>query len=53
MIEWVPLDRVLALVAGNELLGSGSLVGLLYLLAQRSKASGSEGEAVDPASLAD
>lgn len=53
VIEWVPLDRVLALVAGNELLGSGSLVGLLYLLAQRGKASGGEGEGVDPAPLAD
>jgi 8-oxo-dGTP pyrophosphatase MutT (NUDIX family) len=42
-IEWVPLARVLGLVAKGEILGSGSLVGLLYLLARRGAASsGSE-----------
>jgi 8-oxo-dGTP pyrophosphatase MutT (NUDIX family) len=35
-IEWVPIGQVLDLVRKGELLGSGSLVGLLYLLAQRS-----------------
>lgn len=34
-IEWVPLVRVLDMVAAGEILGSGSLVGLLYLLARR------------------
>jgi 8-oxo-dGTP pyrophosphatase MutT (NUDIX family) len=35
-IEWVPLSRVLDVVAKGEILGSGSLVGLHYLLARRS-----------------
>jgi 8-oxo-dGTP pyrophosphatase MutT (NUDIX family) len=34
-IEWVSLARVLDLVAKGEILGSGSLVGLLYVLARR------------------
>jgi 8-oxo-dGTP pyrophosphatase MutT (NUDIX family) len=37
-IEWVSLDRILTLVARGEILGSGSLVGLLYLLARRAEA---------------
>lgn len=42
-IEWVPLSRVLDLAAKGEILGSGSLVGLLYLLARRDAgSSGSE-----------
>lgn len=35
VVEWVPLDDVLRLVRDGELLGCGSLVGLLYVLAQR------------------
>lgn len=35
-IEWVPLSAVLDLVSKGELLGSGSLVGLLYYLARRA-----------------
>jgi 8-oxo-dGTP pyrophosphatase MutT (NUDIX family) len=35
-IEWVPLARVLDLVSKGEILGSGSLVGLLYVLARRA-----------------
>jgi 8-oxo-dGTP pyrophosphatase MutT (NUDIX family) len=34
-IEWVPLDRVTELARKGEILGSGSLVGLLYVLARR------------------
>lgn len=34
-IDWVPLDQVLELVRKGEILGSGSLVGLLYVLAKR------------------
>jgi 8-oxo-dGTP pyrophosphatase MutT (NUDIX family) len=32
-IDWIPMSTVLGLVARGELLGSGSLVGLLYYLA--------------------
>jgi hypothetical protein len=35
-VAWVPLSSVLELVHRGELLGSGSLVGLLYFLAQKS-----------------
>jgi len=35
-IEWVPLGQVLELVQKGEVLGSGSIVGLLYLLARRN-----------------
>lgn len=34
-LEWVPLSRVTALAARGELLGSGTLVALLYYLASR------------------
>lgn len=34
-IAWVPMGAVLELVRKGEVLGSGSLVGLLYVLAQR------------------
>jgi ADP-ribose pyrophosphatase len=37
-IEWVPLSRVPELAARGELLGSGTLVGLLYYLASRGGA---------------
>lgn len=36
IIEWVPMSSVLELVRKGEVLGSGSLVGLLYLLARRA-----------------
>ncbi|MFF3071040.1 GntR family transcriptional regulator [Kitasatospora sp. NPDC057936] len=34
-IEWIPLADVPGLIAGDELLGSGTLVALLHLLANR------------------
>jgi 8-oxo-dGTP pyrophosphatase MutT (NUDIX family) len=34
-VAWVPLSTVLDLVSKGELLGSGSLVGLLYYIARR------------------
>lgn len=34
-VEWVPLSSVVKLAATGEVLGSGSLVGLMYFLAQR------------------
>ena len=39
-VEWVPLSRVAELAARQELLGSGTLVALLYYLASRSGATG-------------
>ena len=39
-VEWVPLSRVPELAARQELLGSGTLVGLLYYLASRGGAAG-------------
>ncbi|MDT0343972.1 NUDIX hydrolase [Streptomyces litchfieldiae] len=35
-IEWVPLDRVRGLIDRREIVSSGSLVGLLYLLMDES-----------------
>ena len=34
-VSWVPMNTILELVRKGEVLGSGSLVGLLYLLASR------------------
>ncbi|MGH4017219.1 MAG: NUDIX domain-containing protein [Pseudonocardiaceae bacterium] len=39
-IEWVSLSRIPELAARQELLGSGTLVGLLYYLASRGGAAG-------------
>jgi 8-oxo-dGTP pyrophosphatase MutT (NUDIX family) len=39
-IEWVPLSRVPQLAARQELLGAGTLVGLLYYLISRGHAAG-------------
>jgi 8-oxo-dGTP pyrophosphatase MutT (NUDIX family) len=39
-VAWVPLTSVVGLAAKGELLGSGSLVGLLYFLAKRSESRG-------------
>lgn len=36
-IEWVPMSAVFELISKGEVLGSGSLVGLLYWLAQRGR----------------
>lgn len=53
-IEWVPLDQVLDLVKDGSLLGSGSLVGLLYVLASGiERRSGGHGQGVDPPALPD
>jgi 8-oxo-dGDP phosphatase len=38
-IDWVPLSAVAKLASEGELLGSGSLVGLLYLLNERATGS--------------
>ncbi|WP_414504430.1 NUDIX domain-containing protein [Streptomyces sp. NEAU-L66] len=35
-IEWIPLDRVRAMIDGREIVSSGSLVGLLYVLMDES-----------------
>lgn len=44
-VEWVPLSRVLELVARGELLGAGTLVALLYFLASRGGGpAGGQGE---------
>ncbi|MFF7452892.1 GntR family transcriptional regulator [Kitasatospora sp. NPDC008115] len=37
LIEWIPLAEVPGLIARDELLGSGTLVALLHLLANRSQ----------------
>ena len=37
-VEWVPLSRVTELAARGELLGSGTLVALLYFIASRDSA---------------
>lgn len=36
VVDWLPMASVLELVQKGEILGSGSLVGLLYVLAQRA-----------------
>jgi 8-oxo-dGDP phosphatase len=38
VVDWVPLSRVRELIARGEVLGSGSLVALLYLLSGREPA---------------
>ncbi|MDL4777587.1 NUDIX hydrolase [Actinomadura xylanilytica] len=40
-IDWLPMNTVLELISKGEVLGSGSLVGLLYLLAKRGEATAS------------
>ena len=35
-VGWIPMSTILDLITRGEVLGSGSLVGLLYLLASRS-----------------
>ncbi|GAA0332981.1 NUDIX hydrolase [Actinoallomurus spadix] len=40
-IDWIPMSTVLELISKGEVLGSGSLVGLLYLLAKRGAESDS------------
>jgi len=34
-IDWIPLGEVLGMISRNEIIGSGSLVGLLHVLASR------------------
>jgi ADP-ribose pyrophosphatase len=46
-VEWVALSRVLELAARQELLGAGTLVGLLYYLASREGGAG-EDEPIQP-----
>lgn len=41
-VEWVPLSRVAELAQRQELLGSGTLVALLYYMASRGGASGKD-----------
>jgi 8-oxo-dGTP pyrophosphatase MutT (NUDIX family) len=36
-IEWIPLEKALSLLEHGEILGSGSIVGLLHLAAERSR----------------
>ena len=51
-IAWVPLASVLGLIEGGEIWNSGTLVGLLHLLATRGCGSaGSGGDTFDSASL--
>jgi 8-oxo-dGTP pyrophosphatase MutT (NUDIX family) len=38
-VDWVPLEVVPELVAKGQLIGSGSLVGLLYVMANRDRLS--------------
>jgi 8-oxo-dGTP pyrophosphatase MutT (NUDIX family) len=38
VVDWVPMSRVRELIARGEVLGSGSLVALLYLLSGRESA---------------
>jgi 8-oxo-dGTP pyrophosphatase MutT (NUDIX family) len=35
-VHWIPMDRVLDLIDKGEVLGAGSLVGLLHVLARRN-----------------
>jgi len=42
-IEWVPLDLVPDMTARQELLGSGTLVALLYYVTSRRRGDGTAG----------
>jgi len=43
-VEWVPLDRVPDMAARQELLGSGTLIALLYYLVSGGRADGAAGQ---------
>jgi 8-oxo-dGTP pyrophosphatase MutT (NUDIX family) len=36
-VEWIPMASVLGMIGRNEIIGSGSLVGLLHVLADRAR----------------
>lgn len=50
-VEWIPMASILGMIGRNEIIGSGSLVGLLHVLAERgggqSPASETAGSAAD------
>jgi 8-oxo-dGTP pyrophosphatase MutT (NUDIX family) len=50
-VEWIPMASILGMISRNEIIGSGSLVGLLHVLAsragQQSRASGAIGLAAE------
>jgi len=50
-VEWIPMASILGMISRNEIIGSGSLVGLLHVLAERggsqSPASETIGSAAD------
>jgi 8-oxo-dGTP pyrophosphatase MutT (NUDIX family) len=50
-VAWIPMASVLGMISRNEIIGSGSLVGLLHVLAERAsdqpRASGPVGPAND------
>jgi 8-oxo-dGTP pyrophosphatase MutT (NUDIX family) len=45
-VGWIPMNSILGLIAKNEVLGSGSLVGLLHILASRAAGSPSQDSAL-------
>lgn len=47
-IEWIPMASILTMISRNEILGSGSLVGLLHVLASRLGSKSTVSEAVSP-----
>lgn len=47
-VEWVPLSHITGLAARGELLGSGTLVALMYYLALRGSAAGGQDEGGEP-----
>jgi 8-oxo-dGTP pyrophosphatase MutT (NUDIX family) len=51
-VAWIPLDEVPRLLARGQLLGSGTLVGLLYVLSADSNRLKSGGQALDPPAVA-
>lgn len=52
-IEWIPLASILGMISRNEIIGSGSLVGLLHVLATRGNQSPTSGTIRDTAQSID
>lgn len=48
-LEWVPLAKVLELARGEQALGAGALVPLLFYLASRGVGASREDQAIEPA----
>jgi hypothetical protein len=47
-VEWIPMASILGMISRNEIIGSGSLVGLLHVIASRHADQGPSSVPVRP-----